>query len=630
MDDNYTPFSTSDTIDAIKASKNSTAAGPNGITMLHLKHIGPLGIRYLTHLFNLSVRAADIPALWKSADIIPVPKPGKPLDQGTSYRPISLLCPEVKVLERLNLSILKPFLSPSPSQHGFKSNHSTISAILPLATEVARGFNAPKPAARTGLLCVDLSKAFDVVDIHRLLKKIDATYLHPNMKRWLCAYLRDRKVRVLYQGKSSKWRKVKMGVPQGSVLSPLLFNFLVNDITSSAPIDNSFADDFHAAFSDVQPSEIALDLESAALELSDQAKDHGLSLSAPKSTVTLFTPWNREFGRLPPVTLEGGVIPQVNNPRLLGVTFDPTFTFSAHAANIARKASSRLNVIRALSDTSFGHDKECLTATFKSLVRPLLDYAAPIVFPNYSASSIRRLQIIQNRSLRLITGCHSASAIDHLHSETEILPVDQHLRLLSAQYLARALQPGHVSHDTVTLPSGPRRSKETLQSKCWDLVEPYLQDGVIPPNTYRDTLNKIHSKVVSDSITNISPNRILNAPAPKIDAQESYLPRQCRAVLAQLRSGFCAKLRNFQYRIGGSDDDTCPDCQTTAASTNHLFDCTSHPTNLTTKALWERPWEAISHISNFQGFNSLPAVGPPPPPRRRHGRRPPPEPPPPP
>ena len=217
-----------------------------------------------------------------------------------------------------------------------------------------------------------------------------------------------------------------MGVPQGSVLSPLLFNFFVNDIASSAQIDNSFADDFHGASSAVNPAEIAVDLELAAAELSNQAKEHGLSLSAPKSTVTLFTPWNKEFGQFPAVTLEGDVIPQHNNPKLLGVVLDPTFTFSSHATSIARKASSRLNIIRALSDSSYGHDKECLTAMFKSLVRPLLDYAAPVVYPNYSVSSIRRLQVVQNRSLRLITGCHSAASVDHLHSECGVLPVEKH------------------------------------------------------------------------------------------------------------------------------------------------------------------------------------------------------------
>ena len=290
-----------------------------------------MGIRYLTHLCNLSVQGADIPAIWKSAHVIPILKPGKPANQAGSYRPISLLCPEVKILERLNLPVLKASLTPADSQHGFRSQRSTVSALLPLSNQVASGFNEKKPAKRTGLLCVDLAKAFDVVTHHKLVDKISRTDLNPNMKRWLVAYLRDRKVRCLYQGESSKWRKLKMGVPQGSVLSPLLFNFYAKEIS---PADDSFepdveeryADDNHAACSNVKPVIIADNLSRSANNIVASAEKLDMSVAAAKSSVTLFTPWTKEYGRLPQASVGAEPIPQDNNPKLLGVVLDPMWT----------------------------------------------------------------------------------------------------------------------------------------------------------------------------------------------------------------------------------------------------------------------------------------------------------------
>ena len=138
----------------------------------------------------------------------------------------------------------------SPHQHGFRPGRSTISALLPLTTVIAEGFNQPKPAARTGLLSIDLSKAFDVVDRAKLLEKINNTDLHGNIKRWLASYLRDRRFRVFYQGAFSTWRKSRLGVPQWSVISPLLFTFFVGDLNLDvAEVNEAFADDFHAAAS---------------------------------------------------------------------------------------------------------------------------------------------------------------------------------------------------------------------------------------------------------------------------------------------------------------------------------------------------------------------------------------------
>ena len=625
LDHNYSPFTEEMTREAIKMAKNSTAVGPNNVNILHLKHLGRNGIRFLTRLFNLSVRHADIPAIWKAATIIPVPKPGKPQDQGLSYRPISLLCPEVKVLERLLFPSFSASFDASPNQHGFRPGRSTITALLPLSTRVAEGFNQPKPASRTGLLSIDLSKAFDIVDRAKLMEKVNRTNLHGNLKRWLLCYLRDRRVRVLYQGSFSRWRKSRLGVPQGSVISPLLFIFFVGDLSlDRASINESFADDFHSAESSPEVAPIELALNETAADLVSWTNDNNMLVSAPKSSVTLFTTWTKQVDAQLDVAIDGIPVPTVKNPRLLGVLLDPLFTFNAHASAIAKKCASRLNLLRALADTKFGHDKEVLLSTFKTYIRSVIDYGAPIVYPNYSATSINKLQRIQSRALRLALGCHTASSIDHLHSEAAELPVRDHLHLLSAQFLARALQPSHPSHPHVTRQNGRRSIKNTLRSKCIETVRPYLDaNEKIAPGTYRQAIKDIHTDAVNIAIDNSGPNRVLGTKPPQVSKQERRLPRVTRSVLSQLRSGFCSKLRDFQFRLGRSTTSSCPECDLGEHTVAHLFDCPRHPTPLNPIDLWAHPCDVAAFLSRLPSFSEIPPPPPPPPPRvRRRGRPP--------
>jgi hypothetical protein len=111
---NFRPFYKGRPSEAIRRSSNSTAVGPDCLTTLHLKHLGSRGLTYLTNLFNLSIGNADLPVVWKTAHIIPIPKPGKPLNQSSSFRPISLLSPAVKILERL-LPLVTPYPKLTPS-----------------------------------------------------------------------------------------------------------------------------------------------------------------------------------------------------------------------------------------------------------------------------------------------------------------------------------------------------------------------------------------------------------------------------------------------------------------------------------------------------------------------------------
>ena len=296
LDPNFSPFTPDSVSKAIRDSKNSTAAGPDNITILHLKHLGPRGIHYLCNIYNNSIKTANLPDLWKSAVIIPILKPGKNPNDSKSYRPISLLCPASKILERLILPYLGP-LPTNPTQHGFKSMHSTTTALLPLTTTVAQGFNQHKPAHRTAAVAIDFSKAFDSIHHPTLLKKLLNSTLHPNIIRWLACYLRGRSASCHYLNAISPRRLIHSGVPQGAVLSPSLYNFYTADCPSSVQITSAYADDLTVAesFPDMTPNATHLSeqLNTSLGPIINWAEDNKLKIAPSKSTVTLFTPWNK-------------------------------------------------------------------------------------------------------------------------------------------------------------------------------------------------------------------------------------------------------------------------------------------------------------------------------------------------
>ena len=165
-------FTTDQVNKGISNCSNTKAFGPDKLSIFHLKNLGPKAIEYLTALFNDSVTSCQVPAIWKSFIVIPIPKPDKDSSLGTSYRPISLLCQAAKVMEALMLTTVNSHLLPAFDQHGFRPGHSTTSALLQLTSDVATGFNQRKPPHRTICVDVDLTAAFDTVNHNVLLSKI--------------------------------------------------------------------------------------------------------------------------------------------------------------------------------------------------------------------------------------------------------------------------------------------------------------------------------------------------------------------------------------------------------------------------------------------------------------------------
>ena len=155
-----------------------------------------MALGFLTNIFHLSLKHSQFPSIWKSSLIIPLLKAGKPAEDLTSYRPVSLLCPAIKIMEGLILPTLDEHLHVPDIQHGFRKQHSTVTALHDFNQNISRGFCKKKPPERTVLLQLDLSKAFDMVNHDKLLKGLEHSSLPAEIKRWFNTYLRGRQSRV--------------------------------------------------------------------------------------------------------------------------------------------------------------------------------------------------------------------------------------------------------------------------------------------------------------------------------------------------------------------------------------------------------------------------------------------------
>ena len=188
------------------------------------------------------------------------------------------------------------------------------------------------------------------------------------------------------------------------------------------------------------------------------------------------------------------------------------------------------------------------------------------------------------------------------------------LKMLCSQHLATCLQANHVSLPVVTADSGPRRMKMSLQMGFSDQVNDLLVDGCV--TDIKMARKSIHTRAVQDAIRSRRPNGVLSSVAPDVDQAEDNLPRVARTTLAQLRSGYCSALNTFKHRINLVPSALCPCCRQADHTTQHLFDCPEHQTNLTPLDLWQRPAEAINFLISWPCLDRL------------HRERPPPEPPP--
>ena len=441
---------------------------------------------------------------------------------------------------------------------------------------------------------LDMSQAFDTVNHYTLIEKLISTNTPNLITRFIANYIRGRKAFTQYKNKNSFKKQFKAGVPQGGVLSPTLFNIYMSDLPTP-PRDihvTTYADDITIYSSDKNYTIAQQRLQPYLEDVQTWTKANDLKLNASKTMTTLFTPDPAEYRDELSLQLDNTRLPTIRNPKILGLTFDPKLTFNEHIKTSKDKAEKTINILKALTSTHWGKNKETLTNTYKTVTRPILEYAGTIYAPIISDKQLTALQVTQNQGLRIATGCTSDTNINHIHDETKILPIEKHLRLHSSQLRQKASHPDHPLHRLTTQPQPPRLKKKTIfNNNQYTLNIDPDPTHAIDENTIKRNMKTIHTTIVQDHLSNRPINKLLNRPPPDIDKKEETLPHSTRRKLSQLRTNKSPLLMTYLHKIDPANHPAanCPLCNDPNHDSLHLFNCPDIPTTLTVWDLWTDP-----------------------------------------
>ena len=378
----------------IRDMKENKSPGVDGIPpKLLLEIVEQISIPLAT-VFNLSIEEGVVPLEWKEANIIPVFKKGS-RSKSENYRPVSLTSVICKLLERLIKEHLVDFLVKNnlinPSQHGFLKARSCLTNILCFLEDVTKWVDEGSPV---DIIYLDLKKAFDKVPHQRLLLKLKAHGIGNGMINWIEKWLIDRRQRVVVGGEVSNWKSVLSGVPQGSVLGPILFLIYINDldddITSKVL---KFADDtkvFRKIESDADRQQLQDDLNKL-----NEWSDKWQMLFNYGKCKCLHTGHGNEDAQY---TMGDTVLSTTVKEKNLGLTISADIKVSEQCAIAAAKGHQILGLIRR---NIVYKEKELIIPLYKTIVRPHLEYCLQAWRP-YRKKDIDILERVQRRATKMI------------------------------------------------------------------------------------------------------------------------------------------------------------------------------------------------------------------------------------
>ena len=401
--------------------------GPDKIPPLLLRKCALSLAKPVAFILRWSYLNSVVPDLWKHATIIPLYK-GKGLDKAspTNYRPVALTSPIAKLAEKFIYDDLKPFLENKQCfpnfQHGFMNNKSVTSLLVELVDDLSLALDSKKCI---DLIFFDFKAAFDTVDLGILLSKLAAAGIGGRCLQWLDNFLTHRFISVSVNNKVSGSVHMNLGVAQGSILGPIMFNFYVSDILSNYVLPPSlfvkqFADDLQAySIYDTDNAQQAhLTFNSFIVHIHEWSKANLLNLSLDKVKIMHFGNNNPQIK----YSIDNHQIESVDTARNLGLIMTRDLKWNTHISN---KCSVALRKWYNIARTTEITDLEALTLLYKSLVRPILEFPS-IIFNPITTTLVNLLERVQRRITRHIL--FKSKAVENI-------PYEKRLKLLKLDAL---------------------------------------------------------------------------------------------------------------------------------------------------------------------------------------------------
>ena len=378
------------------------ASGPDDVPALVLKMAAPELATPLARLFQICFDKGYMPAQWKCAHVIPCYKKGDKHTPG-NYRPISLLCIMSKVMEKLVSKKMWKHLDQhhliSPRQFGFRAGHSTSDALTYVSQCLANSLNNREEAR---VVCLDISRAFDRVWHPGLLEKLSALGFSGTLHAWLTDYLKDRSLKVVLNGRESGVKRINAGVPQGSILGPLLFIIFIDDISQDLMNQSILYADDATIMSFVKSSEdrllAAASLNQDLAKIETWAKTWNVLFGAAKCKTTTISNRRDADGNHPPLHFFGVTLEEADSVDLLGLTLNNNLSWNQVVTKMSKTAGQRLGLLRRVSPYILPAQRAII---YKAMIRSKMEYASS-AWIGATPTSLAQLDSIQNRAKRVI------------------------------------------------------------------------------------------------------------------------------------------------------------------------------------------------------------------------------------